>query len=42
VSLGVASVVPRPGTSAEIFVGHADHAMYQAKEAGRNQVRLAV
>jgi diguanylate cyclase (GGDEF)-like protein len=41
VSLGVASVVPRPGTSAEIFVGHADHAMYQAKEAGRNQVKLA-
>jgi len=41
VSLGVASVVPRPGTSAEIFVGRADHAMYQAKEAGRNQTRLA-
>jgi diguanylate cyclase (GGDEF)-like protein len=41
VSLGVASAVPRPGTAAEIFVGRADHAMYQAKEAGRNQTRLA-
>ncbi|MBU1225479.1 MAG: diguanylate cyclase [Gammaproteobacteria bacterium] len=41
VSLGVVSAVPRPGTAAEIFVGRADHAMYQAKEAGRNQTRLA-
>jgi two-component system chemotaxis family response regulator WspR len=41
VSLGVASVVPRPGMSAEEFVARADRAMYQAKEAGRNQTRLA-
>jgi diguanylate cyclase (GGDEF)-like protein len=41
VSLGVASTIPRPGTSATEFVARADHAMYQAKEAGRNQTRLA-
>ncbi|HEX9627766.1 MAG TPA: diguanylate cyclase [Acidiferrobacterales bacterium] len=41
VSLGVASAVPSPGTSGEVLVATADRAMYQAKEAGRNQVRRA-
>lgn len=35
VSLGVASMVPRPGSAAKELVERADRAMYQAKEAGR-------
>jgi len=41
VSLGVASAVPQRGASAEALVESADHAMYQAKDAGRNRTRLA-
>ncbi|APG26702.1 hypothetical protein A7E78_01790 [Syntrophotalea acetylenivorans] len=37
-SLGVASQIPGSGTSPEILIRAADEALYQAKEAGRNQV----
>ena len=37
-SLGVASVVPRDGESAEIVLHAADKALYQAKDEGRNRV----
>jgi diguanylate cyclase (GGDEF)-like protein len=39
-SLGVASVSPTDA-SAEVAVSRADAALYQAKEAGRDQVQLA-
>lgn len=38
VSCGVASVEPAPGLSLEGLLQSADHALYQAKHAGRNQV----
>ncbi len=37
-SFGVASLVPRPGLKPEDLIALADHALYAAKQAGRNRV----
>jgi diguanylate cyclase (GGDEF)-like protein len=39
-SIGVA-IFPDDGVEAETLVKHADRAMYKAKLAGRNQLKLA-
>jgi diguanylate cyclase (GGDEF)-like protein len=39
VSLGVSTLLPLE--QAQTFIKRADHAMYQAKHAGRNQVVVA-
>lgn len=39
-SIGVASMVPEPDTPFVNLLQHADQALYQAKEAGKNCVRL--
>lgn len=38
ISCGVASIVPSKNVSLEVLLKSADHALYQAKRAGRNQV----
>jgi diguanylate cyclase (GGDEF)-like protein len=40
VSLGVAIMVPSPGSASEELVAMADEALYQAKRSGRNRVVL--
>jgi len=40
ISIGVAAF-PEHGDDVDALVGHADRALYQAKEAGRNRVRIA-
>ena len=42
ISCGVASIVPDGNNSLEVLLKSADHALYQAKEAGRNQVGTGV
>jgi len=41
VSIGVAVLVPEEGESADTLLKLADEALYQIKEGGRNQARLA-
>ena len=36
-SLGVCTLLPEPGDTAEVFLQNADEALYRAKQAGRNQ-----
>lgn len=40
ISLGVATIIPTPDQLLSNFMNTADHALYQAKEAGRNKVVL--
>jgi diguanylate cyclase (GGDEF)-like protein len=39
VSIGAASMAPRPGDMAQALIGLADRALYSAKQTGRNRVR---
>ncbi len=39
-SFGIASLVPQPLTSPETLINLADHALYEAKRQGRNQIVL--
>lgn len=39
ISAGVASTVPRPGANQAVLVAEADHALYQAKQSGRQQMK---
>ncbi|MGC3274793.1 diguanylate cyclase, partial [Pseudomonas aeruginosa] len=41
VSIGVAAVLPSPGSSPEVLLQRADAALYQAKTHGRNRAELA-
>ncbi|HEY0798058.1 MAG TPA: diguanylate cyclase, partial [Candidatus Baltobacteraceae bacterium] len=41
ISIGVASTIPTAQTQAEVFLRAADRALYEAKHAGRNCLRVA-
>ena len=41
ISVGVASLIPRAGFSAELLIAAADAALYRAKGAGKNRVEAA-
>ncbi|MDL0432996.1 diguanylate cyclase [Marinobacter sp. TBZ242] len=40
VSVGVATIIPAPGSRPAELIGQADEALYAAKDAGRNQVMV--
>ena len=42
VSIGIAIVLPQASSSPNELIASADAALYQAKEAGRNQTKVAV
>ncbi|MDH5180240.1 MAG: diguanylate cyclase [Gammaproteobacteria bacterium] len=41
ISFGIGTIQPKPGTNLPDFIKHVDEALYRAKAAGRNCIRIA-